>query len=154
MLCAQAESSVSQFPGITMLFHYRSYFTAVLAFVCVLLCTSTVLRAEDDDDEDHPIIVLTAAEKAEMQIANRQPVPTVALSTHGITPAEFNGDVRHLPPVLVPRYLHSWNDFKEPLFLKTPPDTSAPTKPSEPPVRAAPMPGACTGRPVRGHLQR
>ena len=58
------------------------------------LCTSTVLRAEDDDDEDHPIIVLTAAEKAEMQIANKQPVPTVALSTHGITPAEFNGDVR------------------------------------------------------------
>jgi hypothetical protein len=122
---------------------YRSYLMAALAFVCVLLFTSTSLRAEDDDDDDsegHAIVTLTSAEKAQADVINSQPVPTVPFSTQGIVPSEYNGDVRNLPPVLVPRYLHSWNDFDEPRFAKTPPAGSAPTTPSQPLVRNAPMP--------------
>ena len=128
--------------GSCMLLRYRSYFMAALAVVCVLLCTSTSLRAEDDDaDQDHAIVALTATEKAELQALNSQPVQTVPLSAVGITPSEYNGDVRTLPPVLVPRYLHSWNDFEEPMFVKTPPAAgSAPAKPPVPPERAAAMP--------------
>jgi Divergent InlB B-repeat domain len=123
-----------------MLLRYRSYLTAAFAVVCVLLCTSSTLRAEDDD-EDHVIVALTAAEKAQTQALNSQPVQTVPLSTQGIAPSEYNGDVRNLPPALVPRYLHTWNEFEEPLFLKTPLAAgSAPSKPSIPPVRSAPMP--------------
>ena len=125
-----------------MSFRYRSCLMAALAVFCVLLCTSASIRAEDDGNEGHVVIRPTAADMVSMQAADAQTVQTVPLSTQGIAPAEFNGDVRDLPPVLVPRYLHAWNEFPEPIFVKTPPPGSAsqPSVAQAPPVFAAPMP--------------
>ena len=39
--------------------------------------------------------------------------PTYALPE--VTPTEYNGDLRHLPPsYLPPRYVHMWNEFDGP----------------------------------------
>ncbi len=65
---------------------------------------------------------------------------TVPLGTDAILPAEYNGDVRDLPPEYAPRdYFHHWNEFERPWPQRPPPAaTQAPSPP--PPVRYGPMP--------------
>jgi hypothetical protein len=104
----------------------------------VVLCTSTAVRAEDDGDGGAVVVPITRAEKAAADAAHASPIQTVPLTSTRITPSEFNGDVRNLPPA-APRFLHIWNEYEEPPSHKSPPATSAPEQPA-PVELAAPMP--------------
>ena len=59
-----------------------------------------------------------------------------------VTPTEYNGDLRHLPPsYLPPRYVHMWNEFDGP---DHPRPGKMPVAPHRPIVADAPMPASTT----------
>jgi hypothetical protein len=98
---------------------FRRAFAAVLGGI-LACCTTTVLASEAPD----PGATLT-----------------VPLSAGAIYPAEYNGDVRALPPIIVPSYFHLWNEFDAPPSQKPPAQSpSGPTQPDTN-VALAAMPG-------------
>ena len=88
-----------------MFVRIRPVLATVLAMLCVALCASKTIYAEDDDDGSALVVPLTHAQKAAADAAQATPIKTVPLTSTRIVPSEFNGDVRNLPPG-PPRYLH------------------------------------------------
>jgi len=66
---------------------------------------------------------------------------TVPLNAGAIYPAEYDGDVRALPPILVPSYFHLWNEFEGPPSQKPPPQTPSGATQPDANVALAAMPG-------------
>ncbi len=116
-----------------------SSLAGVVAFLCAVFAASITpsVAADGNDDYDVP-----APAPAYAEAPSSGATLSVPLGTNAILPAEYNGDVRDLPPEYAPRdYFHHWNEFEGPPNRK--PLLSAPTSaPEAPPLLLGPMPAA------------
>jgi hypothetical protein len=123
--------------GFPMKFRNHA-FVCALAFLCTLLSAApTSARAEEDDGL--LITPTTAADVAEAKQDAGSTAVTVPFIDSAIVPAEYNGDVRDLPPEYARSFFHMMNEFE-------PPQVHKPVVPQVesinpiPPVASAAMP--------------
>ncbi len=108
-----------------------------LAFVCTLLSAASPSPAwaEDNDDGDATALLLPLG-AANMSSTNA--TFTSAGIPEEVLPAEYNGDVRDLPQLILPEYYHNWNEYEGPPNRRIVP--SGPSAPDVPSVLLGPMP--------------
>jgi len=122
-----------------MIFRKHAWVSA-LVFLCTILSAGVSVWAEDDDGTGSSLGFAALPSAVADQFAGVKSVP---FSATPIEPAQYNGDVRDLPPDYTVRdYYHHWNEFPRPIPQRTIPPGTDMNMPVAPPVVNAPMPSS------------
>ncbi|MBS0569836.1 MAG: hypothetical protein JSS28_04470, partial [Proteobacteria bacterium] len=107
---------------------------AAMAVLCTMFCA---MPAHAEDDGDGGVYVQHSISGSSVSTT---PIRSVPLSAQVIYPAQYNGDVRDLPPVYTPPEYHTLNDFPTPMPQRALPPGGDTNAPQPPPIQYAPMP--------------